>query len=214
MRRARHEKKVVIAILIVVLAGGGITGGIVGYRAYQNSKLVAEVQSVSMLNTGSWGDSMESDGTVTNGQQQDVYVSTEQTIQKVFVTEGQEVSEGDPLLQYDMTNIDLAIEMKKLDIQTIENNSAVAQKELEKLKNTKPISNATTSTPSVDSVTPSAPETPSTDTSVTTPDTVEEKNGDAYNYISTRRSHIPEMEARRIHTASYVQRKHMSMEAI
>ena len=147
------KKKVVIAILIVVLAGGGITGGIVGYRAYQNSKLVAEVQSVSMLNTGSWDDSMESDGTVTNGQQQDVDVSTEQTIQKVFVTEGQEVS--------------------------------VAQKELEKLKNTKPISNATTSTPSVDSVTPSAPETPSTDTSVTTPDTVEEKNGDAYNYIST-----------------------------
>ena len=93
----------------------------------------------------------------------------------MFVTEGQEVSEGDPLLQYDMTNIDLAIEMKKLDIQTIENNSAVAQKELEKLKNTKPISNATTSTPSVDSVTPSAPETPSTDTSVTTPDTVEER---------------------------------------
>ena len=179
------KKKVVIAILIVVLAGGGITGGVVGYRAYQNSKLVAEVQSVSMLNTGSWGDSMESDGTVTNGQQQDVYVSTEQTIQKVFVTEGQEVSEGDPLLQYDMTNIDLAIEMKKLDIQTIENNSAVAQKELEKLKNTKPISNTTTSTPSVDSVTPSAPETPSTDTSVTTPDAVEEKNGDAYNYIST-----------------------------
>jgi len=75
------KKKVVIAILIVVLAGGGITGGVVGYRAYQNSKLVAEVQSVSMLNTGSWGDSMESDGTVTNGQQQDVYVSTEQTIQ-------------------------------------------------------------------------------------------------------------------------------------
>ena len=162
------KKKVVIAILIVVLAGGGITGGVVGYRAYQNSKLVAEVQSVSMLNTGSWGDSMESDGTVTNGQQQDVYVSTEQTIQKVFVTEGQEVSEGDPLLQYDMTNIDLAIEMKKLDIQTIENNSAVAQKELEKLKNTKPISNATTSAPSTDSVAPPAPETPSTNTSVST----------------------------------------------
>ena len=158
------KKKVVIAILIVVLAGGGITGGVVGYRAHQNSKLVAAVQSVSMLNTGSWGDSMESDGTVTNGQQQDVYVSTEQTIQKVFVTEGQEVSEGDPLLQYDMTNIDLAIEMKKLDIQTIENNIAVAQKELEKLKNTKPISNTTTSTPSTDSVTPSAPETPSADT--------------------------------------------------
>ena len=134
------KKKVVIAILIVVLAGGGITGGVVGYRAYQNSKLVAEVQSVSMLNSGFWGGSMESDGTVTNGQQQDVYVSTEQTIQKVFVTEGQEVSEGDPLLQYDMTNIDLAIEMKKLDIQTTENNIAVVQKELEKLKNTKPIS--------------------------------------------------------------------------
>ena len=179
------KKKVVIAILIVVLAGGGITGGVVGYRAYQNSKLVAEVQSVSMLNSGFWGGSMESDGTVTNGQQQDVYVSTEQTIQKVFVTEGQEVSEGDPLLQYDMTNIDLAIEMKKLDIQTIENNSAVAQKELEKLKNTKPVSTTATSTPSTDSAAPSTPVTPSADTSVTTPDTVEEKTGDAYNYIST-----------------------------
>ena len=179
------KKKVIIAILIVVLAGGGITGGVVGYQAYQNSKLVAEVQSVSMLNTGFWGGSMESDGTVTNGQQQDVYVSTEQSVQKVFVTEGQEVSEGDPLLQYDMTNIDLAIEMKKLDIQTTENNIAVAQKELEKLKNTKPVSNTTTSAPSTDSVAPSAPKTPSTDASATTPDMVEEKNGDAYNYIST-----------------------------
>ncbi len=178
------KKKVVIAILIVVLAGGGITGGVVGYRAYQNSKLVAEVQSVSMLNSGFWGGSMESDGTVTNGQQQDVYVSTEQTIQKVFVTEGQEVSEGDPLLQYDMTNIDLAIEMKKLDIQTTENNIAVVQKELEKLKNTKPIS-TTASTSAADNTAPSTPVTPSADTSVTTPDTVEEKTGDAYNYIST-----------------------------
>lgn len=179
------KKKVVIAILIVVLAGGGITGGALGYRAYQNSKLVAEVQSVSMLNDSFWGDSMESDGTVTNGQQQDIYVSTEQTIQEVFVTEGQEVSEGDPLLQYDMTNIDLAIEMKKLDIQTTENNIAVAQKELEKLKNTKPVSTTATSTPSTDSAAPSTPVTPSADTSVTTPDTVEEKTGDAYNYIST-----------------------------
>lgn len=179
------KKKVVIAILIVVLAGGGITGGALGYRAYQNSKLVAEVQSVSMLNNSFWGDSMESDGTVTNGQQQDIYVSTEQTIQEVFVTEGQEVSEGDPLLQYDMTNIDLAIEMKKLDIQTTENNIAVAQKELEKLKNTKPVSTTATSTPSTDSAAPSTPVTPSADTSVTTPDTVEEKTGDAYNYIST-----------------------------
>ncbi|MCI6784215.1 MAG: efflux RND transporter periplasmic adaptor subunit [Lachnospiraceae bacterium] len=179
------KKKVVIAILIVVLAGGGITGGALGYRAYQNSKLVAEVQSVSMLNNSFWGDSMESDGTVTNGQQQDIYVSTEQTIQEVFVTEGQEVSEGDPLLQYDMTNIDLAIEMKKLDIQSTENNIAVAQKELEKLKNTKPVSTTATSTPSTDSAAPSTPVTPSADTSVTTPDTVEEKTGDAYNYIST-----------------------------
>ena len=179
------KKKVVIAILIVVLAGGGITEGALGYRAYQNSKLVAEVQSVSMLNNSFWGDSMESDGTVTNGQQQDIYVSTEQTIQEVFVTEGQEVSEGDPLLQYDMTNIDLAIEMKKLDIQTTENNIAVAQKELEKLKNTKPVSTTATSTPSTDSAAPSTPVTPSADTSVTTPDTVEEKTGDAYNYIST-----------------------------
>lgn len=179
------KKKVIIAILIVVLAGGGITGGALGYRAYQNSKLVAEVQSVSMLNNSFWGDSMESDGTVTNGQQQDIYVSTEQTIQEVFVTEGQEVSEGDPLLQYDMTNIDLAIEMKKLDIQTTENNIAVAQKELEKLKNTKPVSTTATSTPSTDSAAPSTPVTPSADTSVTTPDTVEEKTGDAYNYIST-----------------------------
>ncbi len=203
------KKKVVIAILIVVLAGGGITGGVVGYRAYQNSKLVAEVQSVSMLNSGFWGGSMESDGTVTNGQQQDVYVSTEQTIQKVFVTEGQEVSEGDPLLQYDMTNIDLAIEMKKLDIQTTENNIAVVQKELEKLKNTKPIS-TTASTSAADNTAPSTPVTPSADTSVTTPDTVEEKTGDAYNYIST----ISETEVRKIRTASYVQRKHMSMEAI
>lgn len=166
------KKKIVIIVVVFALVAGAITGGVFGYQKYQSSKLVADVTNVSNLNWGYGGDSMESYGTVTNDMSQDIQLSTTQSVQEVFVEEGQTVAIGDPLLQYDMTTIDLSIEMKKLDIQTIVNNTNVANVELDKLKKTTPI--PTTPVVTTPPAVPQAPAEP----------VVEEKTGEAYNYIS------------------------------
>lgn len=163
------KKKIMIIIVSVALAALLTAGGIFAYSTYSKNKLTADVQSVSMLNWGYWGDEMETYGLVASAESQDVYVPAEQTVQEVFVTEGQEVAAGDPLLQFDMTSIGFQIEIKELEIQGIANNITAAQRELETLKNTTP--------------TAPVPEQPSVPSEPTIPD-VPEKTGDAYHYIS------------------------------
>lgn len=138
------KKRIIAILLTVVLLAGAATGGIFGYRAYSNNKLVADVTSVSYLNWGYYGDSMESYGMVTNDESQEIYLSTSESVQEIFVAEGDSVSVGDPLLQYDMTVVNLNIEMQKLQIQAIDNKIAAANRELEKLKKTTPIQKSTT----------------------------------------------------------------------
>lgn len=138
------KKKIIAIILTVVLLTGAVTGGIFAYRSYSNSKLVADVSSVGMLNWGYYGDSMESYGSITNDESQEIYLSTSESVKEIYVEEGDTVSVGDPLLQYDMTVVELNIEMQKLQIQSIENKIAAANRELETLKKTKPIQKSTT----------------------------------------------------------------------
>ncbi|MGN0342894.1 MAG: efflux RND transporter periplasmic adaptor subunit [Roseburia sp.] len=132
------KRKIIAILLTIVLLAGAAAGGFFGYRAYTDKKLVADVYSVSYLNWGYYGDSMESYGTVTNDESQEIYLSTTESVQEIFVEEGDIVSVGDPLLQYDMTVVNLNIEMQKLQIQSIQNKITAANRELETLKKTAP----------------------------------------------------------------------------
>lgn len=166
------KKKIIIIAVSVVVVAALVVGGIFTYRWYQSKNLVAEVQSVANLNWGYGGNDMSSYGMVTNDMSQDVYLLESQTVEEVFVQEGQTVSVGDPLVSYDMTMANLQLEMKELDIDTYNNKIAVAKKELEKLKNTTPIPETST--------VPEMPVEPDVPTEVDEP----EKTGEAYNYIS------------------------------
>ena len=59
-------KKVIAVIAGIAVALSAAVGGVYGYKSYQDKKLVAEVQPVSSLNWGYWGDTETSYGTVTN----------------------------------------------------------------------------------------------------------------------------------------------------
>lgn len=117
-------KKVVAVIVGVSVAFGAVAGGIYGYKSYQDKNLVVEVQPVSYINWGYWGDSATSYGMVTNDSSQEIYLSDTMKIKEIYVEEGDVVQEGDPLLAYDTAQVNLEIERKKLDISTIENNIA------------------------------------------------------------------------------------------
>lgn len=130
-------KKVIAVILGIVVAFGAVAGGIFAYKSYQEENLVAEVQPVSYINWGYWGDSETSYGMVTNDSSQEIYLDSARNIKQVYVAEGDEVSVGDRLLAYDTAEITIELERKRLELSTIENNIAIANNKLENLRNAK-----------------------------------------------------------------------------
>lgn len=132
-------KKVIAVAVCITIVCGGIAGGIYGYKSYEDKKLVAEVQPVSYISSGYWGDTESSYGMVTNDSSQEIYLSDSKVVKKVFVKQGDTVKSGDPLLEYDTAEVAIEIERKKLDISTLENKIAIANHALEALKAAKPV---------------------------------------------------------------------------
>ena len=165
MKNKKVMKRVLVIAIVAAVAVGGIGGGIY----VQRSKMTAEVQSVADLNSGYWGDDVNSSGLVTNDYSQTVEISKDDEIKEVYVEEGQQVQKGDKLLALDMTGTTLNLQGKELEVENLKNQITLAQNELKKLKNTKPY------------VEPSEPVKPDSSTP-STPD-VPEMSGDAYNYI-------------------------------
>lgn len=127
-------KKVIAVIVGIAVTFGAIAGGIFAYKSYQDDNLVAEVQPVSYINWGYWGDSESSYGMVTNDSAQEIYLDSSKSVKKVFVEEGDEVSVGDPLMEYDTAELQIDIQRKKLELNTLENNIAIASHKLDNLK--------------------------------------------------------------------------------
>lgn len=133
------KKKILVFLLTAAILGGGGAGGYAGYKNYRDKHTEAEVWSVASLDWGYWGSDMECSGVVTNDVVQQIYLNSEQQVEEVYVEEGQTVSVGDPLLKYDETSIQYEIQMKELDIETIQNNTAIAERALNRLQNMTPI---------------------------------------------------------------------------
>ena len=143
-------KKVIAAIVALALA----VGGFFGLRWWRNSQKVVKVMPVANLSMGYWGDETSYEGMVIDAETQYIYADSERRVDQVFVTAGQPVKAGDPLLSYDMTSLEIALEMQKLDIQTYVTDIAKAQRELERLRNTTPVE------PTPDPVDPDDPTDP------------------------------------------------------
>ena len=112
---------------------------LVGIKFYLNSTNKIDVNSVSTLNTGYWDNPSTSTGLVSNSDRQSVLYDSSKTITQVFVQEGQQVNSGDPLLSYDLTTLQSAVDTSQLDVEKAQNAIALAEHELKKLLNTTPI---------------------------------------------------------------------------
>ena len=112
---------------------------LVGIKFYLNSTNKIDVNSVSTLNTGYWDNPSTSTGLVSNSDTQSVLYDSSKTITQVFVQEGQQVNAGDPLLSYDLTTLQSAVDTSQLDVEKAQNAITLAEHELKKLLNTTPI---------------------------------------------------------------------------
>ena len=112
---------------------------LVGIKFYLNSTNKIDVNSVSTLNTGYWDNPSTSTCFVSNSDTQSVLYDASKTITQVFVQEGQQVNAGDPLLSYDLTTLQSAVDTSQLDVEKAQNAITLAEHELKKLLNTTPI---------------------------------------------------------------------------
>lgn len=121
-------------------AGVILLGAVVVFAVKQSSQ--ERVTVISMQEMMGWGgmNDMSMSGNIISDVSQDIYLGSNQVVDEVFVQEGDTVYLGDPLVSYDMTLVNLELEMKKLDREGIQLNIKKAQREITKLKNTKPAS--------------------------------------------------------------------------
>ena len=128
-----RNKKIIIAVIcagVAALAGTGIWYGV---KKMDQTKV--DVYPVADLKQQIWGRSTSIDGTISSSVTQEVHLMDKQIVDQVYVQEGQEVVEGTPLLSYDMTLVNIDLEMEKINKEQLLVKKKGLEKELEKLKN-------------------------------------------------------------------------------
>lgn len=141
----KKTKKIIISIVSIVLTICLITGGVFVYRWNSMRKNPVSVISVSSINNSWYGDPAYNGslfGTVTKGRTQSVYYDSALTIKELLVNEGDAVAIGTPIIKYDTTLLNLQLQLKENDIQTIDLRIEALRKRLVTLRNTNVIADA------------------------------------------------------------------------
>ena len=128
-----RNKKIIIAVICVGAAALAGTGIWYGVKKMDQTKV--DVYPVADLKQQIWGMSTSIDGTITSSVTQEVHLMEKQMVDQIYVQEGQEVVEGTPLLSYDMTLVNIDLEMEKINKEQLLVKKKGLEKELEKLKN-------------------------------------------------------------------------------
>ena len=126
-------KKPLVAVLCTALGAVLIGGSILGYSIWSRSRVQIPVESVSVLQ-GYWGDNNSTYGVVTTDMTQEVFLKSDMVVDEVLVQEGDTVTVGTPLIQYDTTLINLDLEMQALSIDSIDIKLNAAKQELAQLQ--------------------------------------------------------------------------------
>ena len=134
----RRSVKIAIIATVSVVTAVAILVGALWYFGSRTDPV--KVLPLSNHVIGYYDDSVQYDGMVTAENLQTVFPSGTQTVTQVFVSEGQTVKVGDPLLSYDTTLSDLQLERQRLSVQRAELALENAQKDLKRINAMKPYS--------------------------------------------------------------------------
>lgn len=135
-RMSKKLKKGIIIAACAVGVCGAVWGGLTIARNAQRSDV--KVYSVNdFCMTDYWGDTSSTSGMVTTDKIQKVFLSSSQTVNKVWVAEGDSVHKGDKLISYDSTLTQASVEQAKIDYDRQNENLTTAKNELEYLKKAK-----------------------------------------------------------------------------
>ena len=133
-----RKRLIISGICLLVIAG--IIFGSVSYANYRKDLKTVEVLPMNYVSSSGWGGQSTTQGNIFSDYVQELFPDSQKTISEIFVTEGQQVSIGTPLLQYDKTSLELAVQAREIDVKKVEVKIDEAQRKLKKYQNTKPYS--------------------------------------------------------------------------
>lgn len=137
-------KKILIGVLAAVLVVGGVAGGAVYFRnARQETVPVVSVESIA---SDYYMDDATLEGNIVTNVTQNITVDKDMIIQEVYVEEGDSVSTGDKLISFDMTLVQMELNIARLKQQQQEQDLEKAVNRLTSLKNGGPIEEETDDT--------------------------------------------------------------------
>ena len=136
-------KRIIVGVLIAALASAGIYTGLMHVKESKVTEV--PVTSVSNLMTD-WYSETPLDGTITTNVAQNVNMDKDMIIEKIYVSQGDDVKKGDNLISFDMTLVEMELNIAKLKLQKQEQDLTKAQNRLTSLQNGGPIEDSTDST--------------------------------------------------------------------
>lgn len=136
-------KKIIIGVVVTALVGTGIGGGLMYVqKGSQKEVLVASVSDLA-------GERYDSDTTLSGNiyanATQRISVDKDMIIEEIYVSQGDEVKPGDKLISFDMTLVEMELNIAKLKLQKQQQDLATAKKRLTSLQNGGPILDSDTS---------------------------------------------------------------------
>ena len=140
-------KRVIVGVLVAALAAGGIYTGLMHVKESKVTEV--PVTSVSNLQTD-WYSETTLDGTITTNVSQNVNMDKDMIIEKIYVSLGDDVKKGDNLISFDMTLVEMELNIAKLNQQKQEQDLTKAQNRQTSLQNGGPIEDSTASTDDTD----------------------------------------------------------------
>lgn len=126
-------KKVLIGVLVTAVIAAGAAGGI-SYMRKQNVEEVMVV-SVNSVADSYYMPSTTLEGTITSNVAQSITIDSDVIIDEVYVEKGDTVSKGDKLITFDMTLVEMELNIAKLKKQKLEQDMNTAVNRLNSLKN-------------------------------------------------------------------------------
>lgn len=136
-------KRIIVGVLIAALASAGIYTGLMHVKESKVTEV--PVTSVSNLMTD-WYSETTLDGNITTNVAQNVNMDKDMIIEKIYVSQGDDVKKGDNLISFDMTLVEMELNIAKLKLQKQEQDLTKAQNRLTSLQNGGPIEDSTDST--------------------------------------------------------------------
>lgn len=130
-------KKLLITVAVIVGICALVLGGLLIFKKVR-AKPVNVYNARDFAMTDYWGDSTQTDGNVRTDRIQNVPISSTQTVTKLYVSEGDQVKKGDPLVSFDTTLSDIDLAKAKNSLARLKQDYEDAQKELTNLMNAVP----------------------------------------------------------------------------